>query len=279
MKSTQLALLIAALLFFPSSLCKIIIWDLGGVLFKADHFSVARSVGLGRFISYALADWQNPKNIQPLLFDVLGTLGEQQGSVHQLVRDEKGQILPQIMCDWLTGRILPYDLIDRAHQRIDELDGQDYFVSNREKELLRETVSVIFDPEHFASNNNPIKAGIRLLKQCANHTDENGQTHTLIVLSNWDPHSFDLLVENHQEIFGLFDHVVISGDIGFAKPHHYCFNHLLKTYNLEPHDCYFIDDQLANVEAAEKCQMNGLLLKKGNYKDLKKRMQDHGLLA
>lgn len=262
--------------FFAHS--KVIIWDLGGVLFKTNQFGMARSIGIGRFISYALADMQSP-NIRPLLFDVLGSFGSQQGHEKYHIKDEKGQVLPQIMCDWLTGKKAGYDLIDSAHMRIEEFDQQGYFISNREKDLLKETIAALFDPEVFAEHTQPIKAGLKLLGQCASHTDETGQPHTLIVLSNWDPHSFDLVHEIHQDIFDHFDHIVISGDIGLAKPHPSCFQHLITAYNLNPQECYFIDDQPINVMAAEECQMNGLLLENGNYRDLKKRMREHGLLA
>ncbi len=256
---------------------KVLIWDLGDVLFKQSRFGIARSIGLSHFASYALGDWKNP-NIRPLLFDVLGTLGAQQGPESQRVCDQQGNHLPQIMCDWLTGKVAPHDLIEKAHSCIEDLDAQSYFMSKREKRLIKETVSVIFDPDYCAYYNKPIDKAIRLLNECACYCDDQGKPHTLIVLSNWDSYSFDILYEDYPHIFGLFDHIVISGDIGVAKPHVSAFQHLIKTYKLKPEDCYFIDDQLTNVRAAERCKMNGLWFKDGNYRDLKRRMKEHGLL-
>lgn len=254
---------------------KVIIWDLGDVLFRQSHFGIASSIGIGRFASYALLDGQSP-HIQPLLFDVLGTLGEQQ--TEQQVCCQNGVPLPQIMCDWLKGFVTSQEVVKRAHGCIEDLDAQAYFVSEREKRLLQETVSVIFDPHNFAYYNRPIRQGLKLLKECARYRDEFGNPHTLMVLSNWDPHSFDILSEKHSDIFALFDHVIISGDIGHAKPHTSCFEYVLKTYNLNPLDCYFIDDQLVNVQGAERCNIRGLWLKNGNYRELRKKMRAYGLL-
>lgn len=269
-------------LFLAISCCnviiaKILMWDLGGVLFKQNRFGIASSIGLGRFASYALFDWKNP-NIHTLLFKALNALGEQQVLETQMVCDEKGNPLPQIMCDWLTGKIAPPDLINRANTHLELLHEQDFFISHREKELLKESISVIFDPELFVYHTSPIKSAVKLLEECAEYCDDGGNGHTLIVLSNWDPYSFDILHEKHPAIFALFDHIVISGDIGFVKPQHALFHHVLTAYNLKPEECYFIDDQLNNVSAAQQCRINGLWLKDGNYRELRRKMKGLGLL-
>lgn len=265
-----------------SAQAKVIIWDLGDVLFKQSHFGIASTIGIRRFASYALFDGQSP-HIQPLLFEVLGKLGKQQTHPEQQVHSHNGVPLPQIMCDWLAGLLTPQEVIARSHQCIKDLDAQLFFVSEREKQLIEEAVSVIFDPVHFAHHNRPIWQGLKLLKECARYRDGAGNPHILMVLSNWDSHSFDLLYEKHPEVFEHFDHIIISGDIGCIKPHRSCFEHVLQflqTYNpdLDPRDCFFIDDQLINVRGAEQCNIQGLWLKNGNYRELRKKMKSHGLL-
>ncbi len=272
----QLALGIFLLLSFSCS-AKVLIWDLGGVLFKQNHFGIARSIGFGHFASYFFGDWKSP-NIKRLLFDVLNSFGMQDGLDHQKICDAAGNELPAIMCEWLTGKISPKDLIESVHERIEELDMQAYFASIREKRLLKETIDVIFDPQYFAYHNAPIARGMKLLKEAARYCDEAGNPHTLIVLSNWDPYSFDILYDDYASVFTLFDHIVISGDIGLAKPQISCFAHLIKEYNLTPSECYFVDDQLCNIEAARQCGINGLWLKNGNYNSLKRNMKKLGLL-
>lgn len=58
---------------------------------------------------------------------------------------------------------------------------------------------------------------------------------------------------------GLFDTVVISGEVGMRKPEEAIFRHAARALGLEPQNCVFIDDIEANVAAAAACGMTGLL--------------------
>ena len=58
---------------------KVILWDLGGVLFQPDKLGVAQEIGLSHFASYALFDMKNP-NIERVLFDVLEQMENQSGA-------------------------------------------------------------------------------------------------------------------------------------------------------------------------------------------------------
>jgi epoxide hydrolase-like predicted phosphatase len=57
---------------------------------------------------------------------------------------------------------------------------------------------------------------------------------------------------------GLFDAVVISGEVGMRKPEPEIFRHAAALLGLEPRECVFIDDVAANVEAAQACGMTGV---------------------
>jgi putative hydrolase of the HAD superfamily len=58
---------------------------------------------------------------------------------------------------------------------------------------------------------------------------------------------------------GLFDVVVISGEVGMRKPEEAIFRHAARALGLEPRECVFIDDVEANVAAAAACGMTSLL--------------------
>jgi FMN phosphatase YigB (HAD superfamily) len=260
---------------------QVIIWDLGDVLFKQNRFGIARSIGLNHFAAYTLFDWKTP-HIQSLFFDVLDKCGSQKSENNSPIYSPDGIPLPPIMHDWLTGKISPTHLTNSVHKRIEELDSLNFFISDREKKLVGETARALFDPYVFASHNKPIKEAVRLLKECAEVTTLDGKQHILVILSNWDSYSFDVLCEQHSHIFTMFDHIFISGDIGLAKPHNACFEKVLSVlkneYNVDPQECYFIDDQYNNVEAAQKCGINGLWLKNGNYRELRKQLKNYGLM-
>jgi epoxide hydrolase-like predicted phosphatase len=58
---------------------------------------------------------------------------------------------------------------------------------------------------------------------------------------------------------GLFDTVVLSGEVGMRKPEKEIFLYAAKTLGLAPAECVFVDDMQANVAAAEACGMTGVL--------------------
>ena len=61
-----------------------------------------------------------------------------------------------------------------------------------------------------------------------------------------------------QDFPGLFDAVVISGDVGMRKPEPRIFLHTAELLNVAPAECVFIDDLEANVRAAVGCGMTGV---------------------
>jgi putative hydrolase of the HAD superfamily len=58
---------------------------------------------------------------------------------------------------------------------------------------------------------------------------------------------------------GMFDVVVISGEVGMRKPEERIFRHAAGLLGLEPAECLFIDDIEANVAAAEAIGMTAIL--------------------
>lgn len=58
---------------------------------------------------------------------------------------------------------------------------------------------------------------------------------------------------------GMFDAVVISGEVGMRKPEERIFRHAADLLGLDPAECVFIDDIEANVTAAEAIGMTAIL--------------------
>jgi putative hydrolase of the HAD superfamily len=58
---------------------------------------------------------------------------------------------------------------------------------------------------------------------------------------------------------GLFDTVVLSGEVGMRKPEREIFLHAAQALGLAPAECVFIDDMEANVAAAQACGMAAVL--------------------
>jgi len=68
-------------------------------------------------------------------------------------------------------------------------------------------------------------------------------------LSNWSAETFPYAREKYN-FFELFDDMVISGAVGFAKPEPEIFQILLDKIGRPAEECLFIDDSLRNIQQA-----------------------------
>ena len=82
--------------------------------------------------------------------------------------------------------------------------------------------------------------------------------HGLYYLSNMQKEFRDHLLKNHEYIKD-FDGGVFSCDVNFIKPSPEIYRFLINKYDLVPAECVFFDDVQANVSAAEKEGIKGVL--------------------
>jgi len=80
---------------------------------------------------------------------------------------------------------------------------------------------------------------------------------TLLALTNWSAETFPVALERF-DFLTLFDDVVVSGVEHVAKPDPAIFELLVRRHRLEPSRTVFVDDKVANVEAAERVGLIGL---------------------
>jgi 2-haloacid dehalogenase len=73
----------------------------------------------------------------------------------------------------------------------------------------------------------------------------------LLALSNWSAETFPVARERYP-FLGWFDGIVISGEVGVAKPDARIFEALIERHDVEPSRTVFVDDSEANVAAAEQ---------------------------
>jgi putative hydrolase of the HAD superfamily len=71
---------------------------------------------------------------------------------------------------------------------------------------------------------------------------------------------------------------VISGHIKCIKPRKEAFKYLLETYGLDPKECILIDDQEVNALGARKAGIHTILIKNGNFKQVRKELVELGIL-
>ena len=82
---------------------------------------------------------------------------------------------------------------------------------------------------------------LKQLKQAGYH---------LYGLSNWSAETFPLAREKY-DFFGLFDDMVISGEVGHVKPDPEIFQIMLNKIGRPAQECLFIDDSLSNIKQAQ----------------------------
>lgn len=94
--------------------------------------------------------------------------------------------------------------------------------------------------------------------------------YSLYLLSNFHSEAI-LTMYQRYDFFKLFDGAVISADEHLVKPDERIYQKLLERYTLLPEESVFIDDMLANINAAKTLGINGIHLPYGN--DLKSELE------
>jgi len=220
-----------------------VIFDMNGVLVETG--GATRILGLKKFIAHALT--QNPlkhnplhmkKRIKEKLFELLSALEERQP--HEVdARDDHGDILPQSMCNWMKGTRTPEQLraaVDAELARRPQ---------DLEASILHDIAHMMFTPEKFAQTQHVVPEAVAFVA----HLKQQG--YKTYILSNFCSRSFEVIKNEHPEVFKLFDGIVISGGVGLIKPDPNVYKYLLTVHNIDSRKACFIDDVSVNVQAAQ----------------------------
>lgn len=257
---------------------KNIIWDLNGVLLKTNKVKMAYNIGFMNFIKYMIIDRKSP-NIRPMIFELLSKLttnnGLKQNRQRVTVKMAEGHVLPEIVVDWLSGDITNKEILSKTKFHIKELYSKNYFSSHAQKKLVYRAIKAIFNENILAQITYINKPVFRLLKECSY------KKHNLLILSNWEPISFQKIYNLNSELFQYFhtENIFISGNLHLVKPHEDIYKYLLQKTNIKPEDTIFIDDKLENIEAAKKLGIKTIWFKNGNFKQLKKDLKEHNIIS
>lgn len=238
MKKNRLLSLLSFTLLVPLPMyAEHIILDLGGVAIETGYLQTILTLGW-EFAAYA-STWRNPFSSHQLLFTFLETIPIAY-SDNTVAKDAHGHPLPPLMVAWLKGQLSPEEIFALI------CNSPGNFSNWTEEALVRALAELIFTPAYFVKTRSLIKESITFIQECKQ------AGHSVYILSNWDPYSCALLKIRWPNFFALFDGIVISGEIGLIKPDPGIYQYLLQKYQLDPDDCFFIDDQEENVIAAQK---------------------------
>ena len=79
--------------------------------------------------------------------------------------------------------------------------------------------------------------------------------YRLYYISNFPADLFDQIKDNYS-FFGYFDGGIISSHVKLSKPDIRIFEYFLNKFEIKAKECLFIDDLIANTEAASKVGMH-----------------------
>jgi HAD superfamily hydrolase (TIGR01509 family) len=83
-------------------------------------------------------------------------------------------------------------------------------------------------------------------------------SNTMILLSNTDVKRFGFVKKKFPAVF-LFDHYVLSYEVGFMKPNPKIYKEALKKAGVPAEECVFLDDMPENIQEAQRLGMSAVL--------------------
>lgn len=99
--------------------------------------------------------------------------------------------------------------------------------------------------------------------------------YPLYLLSNTNECHWQYLESNYR-VSRHFDHLVLSYEVGLAKPDHRIYHEVVNKSGRRPESCLFIDDLKANVEAARAVGMQAIQFQ--NHGDLVSELAELGIV-
>lgn len=107
----------------------------------------------------------------------------------------------------------------------------------------------------------PIEEGWRAANRCRRAGKR------LYLLSNYPVLGYEVLRERHADLFSIFDGGVISSHVHQVKPEKEIYDTLIAECELDPARTLFIDDSLANIEAANNVGIHGFHMREAGMMD------------
>jgi HAD superfamily hydrolase (TIGR01549 family) len=214
----------------------VVILDLGKVVLFADKKKAFKSFQMKDVVRFMMFHGMPNEN---KLFDCLYSL---------YGKDENSE-MPACLRPWLTGQCDGNQLCDDICLRLNDSNLttiQKNFVKSSVQNMRTDKLAEI----HYLD-----KKAAKFICELLNSVDADGQPIKVVILSNWDKASFDLVRQKFNNLFDLIgdENIVVSGHVGLMKPDVSIYQYTLNKYHLSPEQCFFVDDTKENVNVAKSC--------------------------
>ena len=114
-------------------------------------------------------------------------------------------------------------------------------------------IELSFD-EFISASNEAIEAGDDGIEEIVRSLSKKYQ---LAILSNTNPVHYEHIKEKYS-VIGLFDHILLSYEMGAVKPDAAAYEKLMNATSMLPSKHLFIDDRSENINAAKEIGMDGI---------------------
>src|SRR5579863_961177 len=217
----------------PTSQKHVIIFDLTNVVIKENQIGFAKKIGYGTLASYAITHWKNPGH---RCLDMLHEMSNHETQKPHIILTLQKRTLPRCLVELQEGKKTCTQAREEIAQGMRTLDEQKFFSSTKEKELMKDIMDLVLDPQTVTAMIEPVKSTVQLMHKLKS------AGHEIYACANVPEELYKSAEQKFPDILNLFDGIVISSHIKIVKPNEAIFNHLLTTHNLNPADCILIDD-------------------------------------
>jgi len=241
-----------------------IIFDLVGVIFTLNKYQLFRTIGIVHILWYMITHFKNPLIT---CFSLLRIMYDEQKQSERPLIFYKNIPLPDCISAFMLGDMSHEEVLQKIHTFLDRKDMEGYFSSAYEKHIITELIDTLFDSTKTTQFIYPVNTTIDIIKKLKQHGFQ------IILLSNLDTTSYQLLNHLFPKVFALFNDHIISAQVKLLKPYKEIFFYVLKKYAISAQECLFIDDQKENVIAARSIGIDSILFRSADQliQELRKR--------
>lgn len=116
-------------------------------------------------------------------------------------------------------------------------------------------------------------SGIKLFRELKTHG------YPVHILSNLAWHNMEAVRQNWPDFFDHAHENFFSYELGLHKPDVRIYREVLHRLEVDPHDCFFMDDKAENIAGAQAVGMNACVFSSGNLGEIRESVSEFsGLL-
>jgi len=196
--------------------------------------------------------------LRGLLVDFGGVLTTSMGRAFSAFCVESG-VDPERFKDVITqayGTDGTHGMIGKLERGEIELDEFESWLAEHLSEGLEKPLESVGIRDRMFAGMGPDERMIEAVRRAHQQAVKTG-----LISNSWGPSGY----HEAGDMDGIFDAVLISGEIGMRKPDAEIFLHAAALIGLDPSECVFVDDLEQNAEGAKAVGMEGIVHRSARF--------------